>query len=519
MPQHASERTNEDLESYFRYTSGRWLWDEEEQLRRRYRKFNVEHLQQIAAKASGARRCISMSKLNEGNSNKAFRLVMENSTAVIAKIPSPNAGPPKLTTASEVATMDFARTVLHIPVPKVLAWDADVNNHVESEYMVMEEAQGTQLAEVWEDASIDDKISIAEDLARLQSQMICITFSRYGALYFTHSAHPASVTAEVISHVPEHVIQDISSRFVVGPVVSEAFWDPERTQEVTGQGPWLNSESYLKSIAERELAWLVKHAKSHSSNSISAEVSATPTVSSHRQPQQHAVLYERLLKIIAFLVEYGKSNGQPCLWHWDMRPADIFVEDGRISRYREMIFYTGEKMLKLPSSFKDIGDEEKRQALLTKVEKSLIQHFYIQEMYGTNPDMVETWTAEQSGTIEHLMTYSENSWRTGLPPFRQCLITLWMHWDQIAPNTECPIHFTDKQLRENIEDGKLWNANQDFWSELDGVVSRDGWVTLEDYEKAIEIFQAYREEGLKTLQGEERSAFEESMNWLPKAEN
>ena len=200
-----------------------------------------------------------------------------------------------------------------------------------------------------------------------------------------------------------------------------------------------------------------------------------------------------------------------------MRPANIFVEDGRISsiidwqdvwacplflhaRIPGMIFYTGEKMLKLPSNFKDIGDEEERQALLTKVEKSLIQHFYIQEMYGTNPDMVETWTAEQSGTIEHLMTYSENSWRTGLPPFRQCLITLWRHSDQIAPNTECPIHFTDKELHENIEDGKLWNANQDFWSELDGVVSHDGWVTLEDYEKAIEMFQAYREEGLKTLQ-------------------
>ncbi|KAK3724179.1 hypothetical protein LTR37_001304 [Vermiconidia calcicola] len=105
-----------EYDTFFSYDSGRWLWDEEEQLHKRYKRFNVDHLHQIAAKASGARRCISMSKLNEGNSNKAFRLVMDDNTAVIAKIPSPNAGPPTWTTASEVATMDFVRSLYTIPL-------------------------------------------------------------------------------------------------------------------------------------------------------------------------------------------------------------------------------------------------------------------------------------------------------------------------------------------------------------------------------------------------------------------
>ncbi|KMU75038.1 hypothetical protein CISG_04325 [Coccidioides immitis RMSCC 3703] len=46
-------------EDFFRYTTGRWLWNEEEQLRKRYRRFNVEELQNAAARAlGGTSRCI-----------------------------------------------------------------------------------------------------------------------------------------------------------------------------------------------------------------------------------------------------------------------------------------------------------------------------------------------------------------------------------------------------------------------------------------------------------------------------
>lgn len=98
-----------DYEDYYRYTSGRWLWDEDSQLRERYKRFNVSELKKIAAKSVGAGACVSISKLAEGGSNKVFRLMMDDGSIVIARIPNPNAGPPFKTTASEVATMDFVR--------------------------------------------------------------------------------------------------------------------------------------------------------------------------------------------------------------------------------------------------------------------------------------------------------------------------------------------------------------------------------------------------------------------------
>lgn len=99
-------------EDFFRYTSGRWVWDEEQQLRDRYKAFNIRELQNIAAEAVGSRCCVAMTKLTEGEFNEVFRLRMDDSKTVIARIPNPNTGPTFYTIASEVATMDLVgRTV------------------------------------------------------------------------------------------------------------------------------------------------------------------------------------------------------------------------------------------------------------------------------------------------------------------------------------------------------------------------------------------------------------------------
>jgi len=106
MPTFAKSNTQQN-HHFFRYTSGRWLWDEEKQLQERYKKFNIEELKHIGAESIGAKSCVSITKLGEGGYNKVFKLVMDNGSVAIARIPCPNTGPLFKTTASEVATMDF----------------------------------------------------------------------------------------------------------------------------------------------------------------------------------------------------------------------------------------------------------------------------------------------------------------------------------------------------------------------------------------------------------------------------
>ncbi|EGD95975.1 hypothetical protein TESG_03437 [Trichophyton tonsurans CBS 112818] len=105
MKRASSTRKYDKSDYYYRYTAGCWLFNEPQQLEARYVRFNIDALAEIAA------RCL-------GHDPASF----------IARVPNPNSGIPHFTTASEVATMDFARTKLGLPVPKVLAWNSDASS-------------------------------------------------------------------------------------------------------------------------------------------------------------------------------------------------------------------------------------------------------------------------------------------------------------------------------------------------------------------------------------------------------
>lgn len=96
-----------------RFTSGRWLWNEQEQLSRRHVNFYLSALLRLAASAVGSKSCIHVLKLSEGQYNKVFQITMDDGKEVITKLPNPNAGTPHFATASEVATMHFVYSHRH----------------------------------------------------------------------------------------------------------------------------------------------------------------------------------------------------------------------------------------------------------------------------------------------------------------------------------------------------------------------------------------------------------------------
>lgn len=104
------------FDEFFSFTRGRFVVDEENQMNRRYIRFNMNELVQIAAQSVGSGYCDSVQKCPDGMYNKSFVLMMDDGQEVIAKVPNPNAGVCHYTTASEVATMDF------VSLPSILAY-------------------------------------------------------------------------------------------------------------------------------------------------------------------------------------------------------------------------------------------------------------------------------------------------------------------------------------------------------------------------------------------------------------
>ncbi|CAG7918334.1 unnamed protein product [Penicillium olsonii] len=99
-------------EEFFQDTLLRWIFNETDRLNERYVKFRPTELQRIAGEAVQQDYRPYITMLAEGGFNKVFLLRAKNGREVIARIPTPVAGPPHYTTASEVATMDFLRSIL-----------------------------------------------------------------------------------------------------------------------------------------------------------------------------------------------------------------------------------------------------------------------------------------------------------------------------------------------------------------------------------------------------------------------
>ncbi|KAL2862667.1 uncharacterized protein BJX67DRAFT_391106 [Aspergillus lucknowensis] len=352
---------------------------------------------------------------------------MDNGKNVTARIPQPIAGPKYYMTASEVATMDFVRSVVQIPASRVLAWSADANNPVRSEYIVMEEATGEKLEDVWDDFSLERRIAVMKELVFLQKKTGLHIFQEvwpYGNLYFASEEIPGTVAAEVTGDMLADVRSAVMRRFAIGPVTDRAYWHKERAEMDIDRGPWKYPRDYAVSLAHC-----------------------------------HALLLQRYLKVAPYLLPADNSVVASHLWHTDLHAANIFVKDGRIS---SIIDWQGTWAITFdtPSPPPATGGIAKEVSVLDKAVR--VNHG------RTRCDPIR---------------FVGDTWEDDILPLRESLIGVEKYWNELGVDIPCPIHFTDEELRFHEEDGEGWNDAQDFWDSVSMIISRDGWMPNKPYEE------------------------------------
>ena len=74
--------------------------------------------------------------------------------------------------------MEFARTVLDLPVPRVLAWSATDQNPVQAEHIIMEEAKGCQLHETWQHLPLRKKCDIVREIVDIEKRLLSVSFAK-----------------------------------------------------------------------------------------------------------------------------------------------------------------------------------------------------------------------------------------------------------------------------------------------------------------------------------------------------
>ena len=209
----------------------------------RYVRFNVSELMRIAAIAVGRHRCVDMVKVTEGGFNKIFLLTMDDGYEVIARIPAPIAGPSHYMTASEVATMDFLRTHLDIPAPKVFGWASrvDDDNPVGAEYIILEKVPGESLGSHWLSLSTGELVAVIKQIVDIEARLFSFRFPKHGSLYYKKDLD------EKFCEDSPNVANEgnpVADRFCIGPVATRSFWTEERRQMNLDRGPCLSPCTY-----------------------------------------------------------------------------------------------------------------------------------------------------------------------------------------------------------------------------------------------------------------------------------
>ncbi|KAI1932130.1 Phosphotransferase enzyme [Ophidiomyces ophidiicola] len=95
--------------------------------------------------------------------------------------------------------MDFTRSELDIPVPKVLAWHSRAaENQVGAEYIIMEKAAGSCLSNVWPNLNNQQKRDIIQAVIKLEVKFLSNPFGGIGSL-----ANPKSLNVSLPDNFDE----------------------------------------------------------------------------------------------------------------------------------------------------------------------------------------------------------------------------------------------------------------------------------------------------------------------------
>ncbi|KAI4173635.1 MAG: hypothetical protein LQ343_002810 [Gyalolechia ehrenbergii] len=449
------------VHSYFHYTRGRFVCNEDFEMSQRRVRFDMNELSRLAAKATGFESCAKVEKYPDGMYNKTFLFTMHNGAEVVGKVPNPNAGRPHFTTASEV------RNVLKTPAPKVLTWNANARNSVGAEYILMEKMAGIQLHQVWPSLDIKGRFVVVKALARYQKTWMSASFSRIGALYYSKDLQGSHSLDCTYTNADGQEIKD--TRFAIGPCTGREFFDNGRATVEFDRGPWSSVEDYRLAIGRREIDSIASLPQLPKSPlTLCGPHSYKPT------REKKIAALENYLKLVKYVLPTDESLNTSYLWHPDLHTENIYVDPNDPTRIVGLIDWQSADLLplfdharqpyildydgpqlkglerpKLAENHKDLSPDERRRALSLYESSSLVA-LYRKLTYDQNKPLYRAMG--YCDTISYdILVFAQNLLVDGEAHYQALVADLQNCWADLPGvrsrgNPLFPFQFSDEGL-------------------------------------------------------------------------
>ncbi|EFQ97421.1 phosphotransferase enzyme family protein [Nannizzia gypsea CBS 118893] len=519
-----------DDESFYRYTGGRWLYNEKKQMADRSVKFNMTELVRAAAISQGCdiSSCVKVEKLPEGDHNKVFLITLHDGRQVVAKVPNRNAGLPFFTTASEVATMDFGRKVAGLPIPKVYDWNPHTsNNDVGAEYIIMEKAKGVLLSSKWPSMKNDEKINLIKSVILLEKSLLAHHFHHIGSLYHKQ---------DLARH--HNMFLDTSyCDFIIGPTTERKFIHDGRRAVYTDKGPWNSALDYNLASSRRERECIVRGLRFPRPEGIFGGPGGYEPTAKNKLD-----VLDDFEKVAAYLLPKDTSVHIPVLWHGDLHDNNIFVDPDDPSKILSIIDWQATYIAPLfqqartpgfldfagpqpsigltalpplPDDFESLSTAEKEEAKKLQSKQSL---YKIYEIHSGRENMPVFKALQHSEILgSQIISLISQVFNDGEPIIKGQIMQLSFEWKKLVgpDGLPCPLQFTEADIAAQEFDQQRWEEGVqlkgDVLEALGGTEHGwDGWSSHEDYDALTKKLAIVKEQFMECMASNEaeREAWE-----------
>ncbi|KAK0447228.1 kinase-like domain-containing protein [Armillaria borealis] len=302
---------------------GQWLWNDALQRSIRHVTFKADVLQNIASSSVGAQRCVRFERIAQGAYNKVFLLEFDNGREAIARIPCALVGNVHLSTASEVATMEYVRDVIGHPTPRVLAWSStpEARSAVGSDFILMERINGVALEKRWFNTFDEDIGAMIREMLFLDLALHRRPFSQIGSLFFKEDVSPELQSRPLYLEEKDNE-EPAAEKYRIGPVVEKQYWFNEPIEG--DRGPWLDMVSFIQATCRLAL----RRAESQASSAASSSPSPSSLLSRSKPsdlPELRQLL-QQCISMAPYIIPSERGLTAPYLFHPDLSRSNVIVK-------------------------------------------------------------------------------------------------------------------------------------------------------------------------------------------------
>ncbi|KAL5320589.1 hypothetical protein ACEPPN_011399 [Leptodophora sp. 'Broadleaf-Isolate-01'] len=496
--------------------------NERENLAIRYRKFNIPALVDAAVHAAGngAKSCVKLLKCTEGQYNKAFLMSMDRGVEVLAKVPNPNAGPAFYTTASEVATRHFLRTVLNLPVPRIHAFSLDSDNPVGAEYIIEEKTRGKPLGSLWHHWDTESQLGLVAQLVGFETKLASVSFRRHGCIYYRRDLVKKGLPAydlEAKSLSTDGILMQLNSvsteEFAIGPLTEARLWEGERATMKLDRGPWSSPLSYMAAMGINEIQWAAAYA--------TPQINPYRSIETPESPDSYISLLNQYLQLTPYL---SPGPFRTSLSHQDLHLDNIFVDpdtkkitciiDWQSASVSEPFLQHSIPRMLIPVDRCSPG--ERLDAVLKESDAGDSNETIDLLSYYRNISRAKNeqrWTAinlHNRSLLTEPTSLLCGAWsRNDVFSLRHALIHVVARWEEIAPTTlPCPVKFTEHELELHNDELELVESLGEVLHQFqnDNLIPLGRMVLREKYEQASIINHRVKEVFVDMAESESQKA-------------